>query len=133
MANRVRSRYPNPLTNKPLPPGGEGSKPPRPRAVSAPPPGGDEAWWASLGCQAEQPTPPASPPPPLARHLDERDFNYQVDEWSAGWSTVQRTIALINDLFMARKVFEMAAAAQPDRWFTLRQRARVLEQHRPKR
>ncbi|HWK38902.1 MAG TPA: hypothetical protein VNR88_08300 [Hyphomicrobium sp.] len=63
--------------------------------------------------------------------MDERDFNYRVDEWSSDGDSIQRTLALVDDLFMARKVFEMAAAGQPDRWFTLRHRARVLDKHIP--
>jgi len=126
MPRSTRSRYPNPLRSKPLPPVGEGSKPSRPRSMSAAPPGGDEAWWASLGCGEPKPK-----RPPLTRDMDERDFNYRVDEWSPDGGSIQRTLALVDDLFMARQVFRMASAAQPDRWFTLRHRARVLDKHIP--
>lgn len=62
------------------------------------------------------------------------DMRFKVERWSANRQSVEKELAICDDIIAARGAFRAAVAEWPDKRFTLRQGIRVLEEYpEPKR
>jgi hypothetical protein len=58
------------------------------------------------------------------------DLNFRVERWTKNGQTVEKVLAVCDDIVAARGAFA-AVAEWPDKRFTLRQGIRVLDEHPP--
>ena len=64
--------------------------------------------------------------------MNDETLTFAIETWTAGGS-VERVIGRVGPLLVAKAAFAEACRRYPAAHLTLRQRARVIEEHRPDR
>jgi hypothetical protein len=63
--------------------------------------------------------------------LSPDDFHFRIDLWDDKDRTIEKVIAFVSDLDVARAAYTAAVAAKPGKRITLRQRARIIKSSFP--
>jgi hypothetical protein len=63
--------------------------------------------------------------------LSPDDFHFRIDLWDDKHRTIEKVIAFVSDLAVARAAYEAAVNTKPGKRITLRQRARIIESSFP--
>jgi hypothetical protein len=71
------------------------------------------------------------PPRVRQRYADrlDRELHYRIDAWAPDGNRIERLMAAIDDIFVARTAFEKIVELYPEQRWTLRQRARIIAEH----
>ncbi len=70
--------------------------------------------------------PPRPVLPPLPADRPASDYHYQLDRWTGGFATIDKRIAVIDDLHAGHAAFDEVVKRFPKASFTLRSRSQVL-------